>query len=90
MGMNCATIEKLLTMYKNDKDMIELIVDALDQRLLLLVGHIAEHIGGNILGQNAEHQQQLLLVQGFHVLGDIHLVEHHHGPAQLAVAAIFQ
>ena len=30
MGMNCATIEKLLTMYKNDKDMIELIVDALD------------------------------------------------------------
>ena len=30
MGMNCATIEKLLTMYKNDKEMIELIVDALD------------------------------------------------------------
>ena len=30
MGINCETIDKLLEIHRNDKDMIDLIVDALD------------------------------------------------------------
>ena len=58
------------------------VADQRDQLLLLLAVDIGEHFRRDVLGQYAEHHQQLFALKALHKRGDIDHVEHEQRAAQ--------